>query len=89
MNVHKIVIHKLPDLQYVTHDEFTHKSTVSVSCPHPVGSNGSSTSFLHASDDLLELVLVLVLELVLFNDEHIFQFMQGVKWMMILSNLSV
>ena len=51
MNVHKIVIHKLPDWQYVTHDEFTHKSTVSVSCPDPVGSNGGSTSCLHASDD--------------------------------------
>ena len=36
MNVHKIVIHKLPDLQYVTHDEFTHKSTMSVSCPDPL-----------------------------------------------------
>ena len=31
MNVQTIVIHKLPDLQYVTHDEFTYKSTMSVS----------------------------------------------------------
>ena len=36
MNVHKILIHKLPAWQYVTHDEFTHKSTMSVSCPGPL-----------------------------------------------------
>jgi len=86
MKVQKIVIHKLPDLQYVTHDEFTHKSTISVSWPGPVGINGNSTSFLHASDDLLELVLW---NSVPFNDERIFQFLEGVEWMMILSNLSV
>ena len=63
----KIVIKKLPDLQYATHDEFTHKSTMSVSCPVPVGSNGSYASFLHASDDLLELVLW---NDVPFNDER-------------------
>ena len=84
MNVQTIVIHKLPDLQYVTHDDFTDKSTMSVSCPGPVGSNGSSTSFLHASDDLLELVLW---NSVPFNDERIFQLLQGVEWMMILSNV--
>jgi hypothetical protein len=85
MNVQKIVIHKLPDLQYVTHDEFTHKFTMSVYCPVPVGSNGSYASFLHASDDLLELVLW---NDVPFNDERIFQFLQGFEWMMILLNLS-
>ena len=79
------VIHKLPDLQDGKHDEFTHKSTMSVSCPGPVGSNGSFTSFLHASDDLLELVLWNSFP---FNDEHIFQFRQRVEWMMILSNVS-
>ena len=86
MNVQKIVIHKLPDVQYVTHNEFTHKSTMLVSCPGPVGSNSSSTSFLHASDDLLKLVLS---NSVPFNDERIYQLLQGVEWMMILSNLSV
>jgi hypothetical protein len=85
MNVQKIVMHNLPDLQYVTHDEFTHKSTMSVYCPGPVGSNGSYASFVHASDDLLELVLW---NDVPFNDERIFQFLQGFEWMMILSNLS-
>jgi hypothetical protein len=85
MNVQKIVMHKLPDLQYVTHDEFTHKSTMSVYCPGPVGNNGSYASFLHASDDLLELVLW---NDVPFNDERVFQFLQGFEWMMILSNLS-
>ena len=82
----KIVIHKLPDLQYVTHDEFIHKSTMPVSCSCPVGSNGSSTSFVHASHDSLELVLR---NGVPFNDDRIFQFLQGVEGMMILSNLSV
>jgi hypothetical protein len=77
---------QLPDLQDVKHDEFTHKSTMSVSCPGPVGSNGSSTSFVHASDDLLELV---PWNNVPFNDERIFQFLQGVEWIMIPSNLSV
>jgi hypothetical protein len=43
-------------MQYVTHDEFTQKSTMSVSCPGPVVSNGSSTPFVHASDDFLDLV---------------------------------
>jgi hypothetical protein len=57
MNVQKIVIHKLPDLRNAIHDGFTQISTMSVSCPGPVGSNGSSTSFLHASDDYLDLVL--------------------------------
>jgi hypothetical protein len=85
MNLQKIVIHKLPDLyrmQYVTHDEFTQKSIMSVSCPGPVGSNGSSTSFLHASDDVLDLVLW---NGVPFNDERIFQLLLRVEWMMILS----
>ena len=67
MNVLKIVMHKLPDLKNVTHDEFTHKSTMSVCCPGPVGSNGSYASFLHASDDLLDLVLW---NDVPFNDER-------------------
>jgi hypothetical protein len=52
----------------------------------PVGSNGSSTSFVHASHDSLELVLR---NGVPFNDDRIFQFLQGVEGMMILSNLSV
>ena len=61
MNLQKIVIHKLTDLQnaihvYVTHNEFTQRSTMSVSCSGPFGSNGSSISFLHASDDFLDLV---------------------------------
>jgi len=30
----------------LSHDEFTQKSTMSVSCRGPVGSNSSSTSFL-------------------------------------------
>jgi hypothetical protein len=85
MNVQKIVMHKLPDLQYVTHDECIHKSPMSVYCPGPVGSNGSYASFVHASDDLLELVLWIDVP---FNDERIFQFLQGFEWMMILSNLS-
>ena len=59
---------------------------MSVSCPGPVGSNGSSTSFLHVTHDLLELVLR---NGVPFNDERIFKFLQGVEGMMILSNLSV
>jgi hypothetical protein len=66
-------------MQYVTHDGFTQKSTISVSCPSPVGSNGSSKSFLHASDDFVDLVL---LNGVPFNDERIFQFLQRVEWMM-------
>ena len=85
MNVQKIVMHILPDLQYATHDEFIHKSTMSVYCPGPVGSNGSYASFVHASDDFLELVLW---NDVPFNDERIFQFLQGFEWMRILSNLS-
>ena len=44
-------------MQYVTHDRFTEKSTMSVSCPGPVDSNGRSTSFLYTSDDNLNLVL--------------------------------
>ena len=59
---------------------------MSVSCPGPIGSNGSSTSFLHATHDLLELVLR---NGVPFNDERIFQFLQGVEGMVILWNLSV
>ena len=69
-------------MQYVTHDEFTQNSTMSVSCPGPVGSNGSSTSFLHASDDYLDLVLW---NGVPFNDERIYQLLLRVEWMMILS----
>jgi hypothetical protein len=57
---------------------------MSVSCPGPVGSNGSSTSFLHASDDYLDLVLW---NGVPFNDERIYQLLLRVEWMMILSNL--
>jgi len=56
-------------MQYVTHDEFTQKSTMSISCPGPVGSNGNSTSFLHASDDFLDLALWNGAP---FNDERIF-----------------
>jgi hypothetical protein len=41
----------------VTNGELTQKSTMSVSCSGPVGNNGSSTSFLYASSDLLDLVL--------------------------------
>ena len=73
-------------MQYVTHDEFTQKSTMSVSCPSPVGSNGSSKSFVHASDDFLDLVLW---NGVPFNDERIFKFLQRVEWIMIVSNSSV
>ena len=47
-----------------------------------VGNNGSSTSFLHASDDYLDLVLW---NGVPFNDERIFQLLLRVEWMMILS----
>ena len=57
-------------MQYVTHDEFTQKSTMSVSCPGPVVSNGSSTPFVHASDDFLNLVRWYGVP---FNDERIFQ----------------
>ena len=39
-------------MQYVTHDEFTQKSTMSITRPGPIVSNGSSTS-----DDFLDLVL--------------------------------
>jgi hypothetical protein len=66
-------------MQHVINDGFTQKSTISVSCPSPVGSNGSSKSFLHASDDFVDLVL---LNGVPFNDERIFQFLQRVEWMM-------
>ena len=58
-------------MQYVTHDGFTQISTMSVSCPGPVGSNGSSTSFLHTSDNFLDLVLW---NGVPFNDERISNF---------------
>ena len=67
-------------MQYVINDGFTQKSTISVSCPSPVGSNGSSKSFLHASDDFFDLVLW---NGVPFNEERIFQFLQRVEWMMI------
>ena len=66
-------------MQYVINDGFTQKSTISVSCPSRVGSNGSSKSFLHASDDFVDLVLW---NGVPFNDERIFQFLQRVDWMM-------
>jgi hypothetical protein len=66
-------------MQYVINDGFTQKSTISVSCPSPVGSNGSSKSFLHASGDFVDLVLW---NGVPFNDERIFQFLQRVDWMM-------
>jgi len=52
----------------VTHDEFTQKSTMSITRPGPVVSNGSSTS-----DDFLDLVLW---NGVPFNDERIFKFLQ-------------
>jgi hypothetical protein len=45
-----------------------------------LGSNGSSKSFLHASDDFFDLVLW---NGVPFNEERIFQFLQRVEWMMI------
>jgi hypothetical protein len=67
-------------MQYVPHDGFTQKSTMSVSYPSLVGSNGSSKSFLHASDDFFDLVLW---NGVPFNEERIFQFLQRVEWMMI------
>lgn len=56
----------------MTHDEFTQKYTMSVSCPGPVGNNGSSTSCLHASDDFLDIVLW---NGVPFNNEHIFHYL--------------
>ena len=73
-------------MQYVTHDGFTKRSTMSVSCPGLVGSNGSSTSFLHATGDFMVLVLW---NGVPFNDERIFKFLQRVEWIMIVSNSSV
>ena len=68
-------------MQYVTHDRFTEISTMSVSCPGPVDSNGSSTSFLHTSDDNLDLVLW---NSVPFTDKRIFQFLQRVEWMIMM-----
>ena len=70
------------DLSYVTHDEFTQKSTMSVSCPGPVDSN------------LFCIPLMIFLDLVRwngvpFNDERIFQCLPRVEWMTILMNSSV
>ena len=62
-------------MQYVTHDGFTQKSAISVSCPGPVGNNGGSKFVLHASDDFVYLVLWNGAP---FNDERIFQFLQRV-----------
>ena len=42
-------------MQYVTHDEFTQTSTMTISCPGLICSNDSSTSLVHASDDFLDL----------------------------------
>lgn len=50
------------------------------------GFTDKSTSLLHASDDFSDLVLW---NGVSCNDERIFQFLQSVELMMILSNSSV